>query len=254
MSALAAIAGWIAAGGLLGLEVVHRHERSERAEALARVSHELRGPLTAIGLALTVGRRGRQSVGDEVAPAAGLGAVELELQRAAAVLGDLDELAAGGRRVGMAPRRLEAVPLDELLAASARGWAAAAVARGAQLHAPRPAARPAVVLGDPARLAQATGNLIANAVEHGGGVVRVVCRCRGEAVRIEVSDDGPGLPSPVEELVRRPRAGCGRRGRGLAIAAEIAAGHGGRLSAVPSRTGARLVLELPAHRAPPQGP
>ena len=254
MSALAAIAGWIAAVALLGLEVMRRRERSECAEALARVSHELRGPLTAIGLALTAGRRGRQSGGGTVAPAGPLGAVELELRRAAAVLSDLDELAAGGRRVGIAPRRLEAVALDELLAASAPGWAAAALARGAQLHPPRPAARPAVVLGDPARLAQAAGNLIANAVEHGGGVVRVGCRCRGEAVRIEVSDDGPGLPAPVEELVRRPRAGRGRRGRGLAITAEIAAGHGGRLSAAPSRTGARLVLELPAHRVPPQGP
>lgn len=248
MSALAAIAGWIAAAGLLGLELVRRRERDERAEALARISHELRGPLTAIGLGLTAERRGRQSVGGQVALPASLGAVELELRRAAAVLGDLDAIAGGGHRVPMAPRTLEAVALDELLAASVAGWAAAAAARGARLEPPLPAVHPAVVLGDPARLAQATGNLIANAVEHGRGVVRVRCRCRADAVRIEVSDAGPGLPAPVEDLIRRPRAGRGSRGRGLAIAAEIAAGHGGRLSAAPSVTGARLVLELP--RAP----
>ena len=59
-------------------------------------------------------------------------------------------------------------------------------------------------------------------------------------------DEGPGLPAPVAELVRLPRAGRGRRGRGLAIAAEIAARHGGRLAAAPAAGGGRVVLELPA--------
>jgi len=67
-------------------------------------------------------------------------------------------------------------------------------------------------------------------------------------VRIEVRDDGPGLPAPVADLARRPRAGRGERGRGLAIAADIAARHGGRLSAAPSPHGACLALELPLHR------
>jgi len=177
VSAAAAIVGWVAAGGLLGFEVLRRREQ---AEALTRLSHELRGPLTAIGLALTAERRGRQSVGGGLSPPASLGAVELELRRAAAVLGDLDALAAGERRAGAAPRTLEPVALDELLAASVRGWAAAAAVHGVQLLPPAPAGGAAVVLGDPARLAQATGNLIANALEHGGGVVRVRCRCRSD--------------------------------------------------------------------------
>jgi signal transduction histidine kinase len=75
--------------------------------------------------------------------------------------------------------------------------------------------------------------------------VRGGCAPLGRA-RIEVVDTGPGLPAPVEELTRRRRAGRGARGRGLAIAAAVAASHGGRLAAEPSRRGARLVLELPA--------
>jgi two-component system sensor histidine kinase QseC len=103
------------------------------------------------------------------------------------------------------------------------------------------------VWGDRLRLAQATGNLIANAIEHGGGTVLVhgCCAQPGRA-RIEVIDTGPGLPAPVAELTRRRHRGHGVRGRGLAIAAAVAASHGGRLAAAPSRRGARLVLELPA--------
>jgi signal transduction histidine kinase len=75
--------------------------------------------------------------------------------------------------------------------------------------------------------------------------VRVRGRADGARVRIEVIDDGPGLSAPVAALARRPRAGRGRRGRGLAIAAEIAARHGGRLAAAPAAGGGRVVLELP---------
>jgi signal transduction histidine kinase len=89
------------------------------------------------------------------------------------------------------------------------------------------------------------GNLIATAIEHGGGEITVRGRLDHGAIRIEVVDDGPGLPAPVAELARRPRAGRGRRGRGLAIASAVAVAHGGRLAAAPSERGARLVLELP---------
>ena len=106
--------------------------------------------------------------------------------------------------------------------------------------------------GDRLRLAQVTGNLIANAIEHGGGVVEVHGHGDRTRARVEVSDSGPGLPAPVAELVRagsRGRGGRGRRGRGLAIAAAIAADQGGRLAVAPSMRGARVVLELPAGRA-----
>ena len=108
----------------------------------------------------------------------------------------------------------------------------------------------AIVRGDRVRLAQAVGNLVANALEHGDGRVQLQARAHGDRVRIEVADEGPGLPAPVGDLTRRPRAGRGRRGRGLAIAADIADRHGGRLVAAPSARGARIALELPTWRDP----
>ena len=145
---------------------------------------------------------------------------------------------------------LEVVALDELAAVSAAAWSAFARGFDAELLPPPPTAGPALVLGDRARLAQATGNLIANALEHGGGQVRVRCRALDSAVRIEVSDHGPGLPAPVESMVRRRRGWHergGRHGHGLRIAASVAAAHGGRLCAAPAEVGARLVLELPRY-------
>jgi signal transduction histidine kinase len=106
----------------------------------------------------------------------------------------------------------------------------------------------AVVLADPFRVAQAVANLVANAAEHGGGLVRLRVTRAGERVWIEVADDGPGLPAPVPALVACARARRGRRGHGLAIAGAIAEQLGGRLTAMPAPSGARLVLDLPAAR------
>ena len=111
------------------------------------------------------------------------------------------------------------------------------------------AAPPTAVLADPLRIAQACANLVGNAAEHGGGVVRVRVRATGEFVRIEVADDGAGLPASVAALTASARARHGRRGHGLAIAAAIAEHHGGRLAAAPSDRGARLMFEVPAARA-----
>jgi len=162
------------------------------------------------------------------------------LRRAGLALDDLHAARAGCR----ARDRLETVPVAELLRDAVAVWRPVARARGRDLRLEwRPA--DAAVRGDRLRLAQACGNLLANAIEHGNGPVRVRSRAAGARVRIEVIDDGPGLPAPVAALARRPRAGRGPRGRGLAIAAEIATRHGGRLAAAPAAGGGRVVLELP---------
>jgi signal transduction histidine kinase len=234
-------------------------------ELVARTSHELRGPLAAARLGLHPGPGGAGL------SEARLRAIDLELATAALALEDLSRL--GSRSVLPARFRFsersrfrrsyrsqtragvglsrgtasapEPVDLAALVHDSVEAWRAAAGAAGAELRLTPPDGAPARAWGDRLRLAQAVGNLIANAIEHGGGEVEVRCRPAGPCVRVEVLDGGPGLPAPVAELVARPRAGRGARGRGLAIAAGVAARHGGRLAAAPSEQGARLVLELP---------
>jgi signal transduction histidine kinase len=103
-----------------------------------------------------------------------------------------------------------------------------------------------LIRGDRVRLAQAIGNLVANALEHGAGAVALSARPSAGRVRIEVADEGPGLPAPVDALLARAGGAGARRGHGLAVAADVAARHGGRLVASAGEGGARVALELPA--------
>jgi signal transduction histidine kinase len=233
-----AAAGWgaAAAGVLSALRL--RQALAVRNEVVARACHEVRGPLAAARLGLSLGQRtGSLS-------ASRLGALDQELERAARAIADLDR-----SQRGSAKSERAAVDVHGLLSASVMAWEATAEAKGTSLGL-RCAGGPVLVRGDRVRLAQAVGNLIANALEHGGGPVELRAGSDGAMARVEVLDAGSGLDAPVSELIRGGRGGG--RGRGLAIAAAIAAEHGGRLSSAPSEGGARLVLTLPL--AVPQRP
>jgi signal transduction histidine kinase len=229
--------GWLAA---VVVAVAAWRLLNVRMEAVARACHELRGPLTAARLGLQLGSDPRPL------SAARLRAIDLELGRASLALDDLG--AARGRRPLL--RRVEEIDVRELIGDSVEAWRATADRGAIELreHWSGPDVR---VCGDRLRLAQATGNLIANAIEHGAGTVEVRGRWERGCARIEVCDGGPGLPAPVAQLARQAQGGRGRRGRGLAIATAVAEAHGGRLAAAPAERGARLVLEIPASQPRP---
>jgi signal transduction histidine kinase len=231
--------GWITAAGVA---VVAWRAHAGVLEAVARTCHELRGPLTAARLGLALGVR------DGRLPPFSLRAIDLELERAGLAVDDLARAGRWGPRARLsclAAGHLEDVDLHALLARSVEAVRGAAAQYGARVTL-RPGHAVVFVRADRLRLAQAVGNLLVNAIEHGGGEVEVGMGSDGRTVRVEITDAGPGLPAPVAELARRARGGRGRRGRGLAIALAIAYEHGGRLAAAPSERGARLVLELSA--------
>ncbi|HEY4279496.1 MAG TPA: HAMP domain-containing sensor histidine kinase [Conexibacter sp.] len=236
MSALNA-SGWLVA---LMTAVGWRVMLTRRMELVARACHELRGPLTAARLAAQLAGRG---LGVSRSVRGPLEAIDLELSRARLALDDLAAAQHGGR----AEERASTFDIGVLLVDVAEAWRAFAATHDVRIRLEQPPGR-VLVSGDRTRLAQACGNLLANAIEHGspaGSEVVVRARAGVHTARIEVLDEGPGLPAPVAELVRRPRGGRGTRGRGLAIAADVAARHRGRLAAAPCDQGARLVLELP---------
>ena len=230
MSAAVLWAWLVAAAAVTAAALAWRELRRGR-ELVARACHELRGPLTAAHLAL------HASDG----PGARLAAIDLELKRAGRALDDL----AAARNGRQAADRAEIVDVGELLAYQAATWEAIAPVFGCELRIGA-VAPDVLVRGDRVRLAQAVGNLVANALEHGAGTIEVSARAAAGRVRIEVSDQGGGLPEPVADLARRPRGGRGPRGRGLAIATEFVGRHGGRIVSAPSARGARLAIEMPA--------
>jgi signal transduction histidine kinase len=240
MSSAATLAGWFAAGLAAALMVAVRRSLGTRMEAVARACHELRGPLTAARLGLSFGERSGELSAER------LRAIDTELSRATLALQDLADLGQGGPRL----RELERVELSALMTDSVRAAAGLADELGASMSSRWDG--PAVTIwGDRLRLAQALGNLIANAVEHGGGPVSVDGAVGEDVVRIAISDGGLGLPAPVTELIRRPRRGRGTRGRGRASAGASAEAHGGRVAAAPSDGGGRVALELPVPPAAP---
>jgi len=87
--------------------------------------------------------------------------------------------------------------------------------------------------------------------------VEVFARSDGEAVRVEVSDRGPGIPISLRDRLFRPferLSGEGKKpstGLGLALSRQLALGMGGELSFVPRPGGGSVFrLELPAAPCP----
>jgi signal transduction histidine kinase len=190
-------------------------EAKEREKTfLAEVSHELRTPLTVL-----LGHLERLPKSPESLEA--LRRTALHLNR---LVEDLLALARGEVERNLNPH---VVDLWDLLQEVARE-------QGVRAEGER-----AEVLGDPDRLLQLFRNLVHNGVR-AAGPQGVRLRLRKEAgwARVEVEDEGPGIPEDLlPHLFQRFAKGPGGgTGLGLAIARQIAQAHGGEIG-VESRPG-----------------
>jgi signal transduction histidine kinase len=234
------MSGWVlfASGTLVGALVTGvvavRVARRCR-KALSAPVHELRGALAAIQLGLlALERRGPAAmIRDRI------DALRMQAERAHVAVEDVDDIRLAGRS---AAGRLELVEAGAVVRRRVAAWSGLAETRrrGVELRWP---IGPAVVRADPGRLGQALDNLIVNALDHGGGTVRVTGTFKGQTVRIAVADQGPGITRPLREAMHSPWHG--RHGHGLAVAARVAELHGGRLMAAGGRLGSRVEIEIP---------
>jgi two-component system osmolarity sensor histidine kinase EnvZ len=106
----------------------------------------------------------------------------------------------------------------------------------------------------PNALRRALSNLVMNAAVHGERVEMAAVARQAGGVEISVDDDGPGIPAEQHEEAFKPfsRLDGSRNqnrkgvGLGLAIARDVARGHGGdiRLERSPAG-GLRALLRLP---------
>ncbi len=179
----------------------------------AHASHQLRTPLTGLRLRLENLLDGPRDEGVTQAMA--------EVDRLQRTIDDLLSLA---RDV---PRHSEPLDLASLLDEVRETWHAALAARGRPLRI-RVATDLPVTYVSTAAVRQILGVLLENAAVHGGGTVTVSVRDAGDALAIDVGDQGPCVDRPSEELFRRRADGAGH-GIGLAMARSLAEAEGGRL-------------------------
>ena len=88
----------------------------------------------------------------------------------------------------------------------------------------------------------------AGAVGNGPPSVSITAERSQNGVRIEVSDNGPGIPEPMRAQLFaafHATTRIGGSGLGLAIAADLVRAHGGSLRLLPGGTGAHFEILLP---------
>jgi len=220
-----------------------------RADFVSLVSHELRSPMAAvIGAARTLQERWRTLSPEQ--REAFLALIADETNRLAALIGDV--LDTSRIEAGTFSYSFSDVDLARLLrdAVDTASVGQDEVRIRAELAPHLPAVR-----GDRERLRQVITNLIDNAIKYSpaGDAVEVRAEQENGAVRISVSDRGPGIPHDQQRLIfekfgRAEIPGSSKPGTGLGlfIARSIAEAHGGTLD-VRSRPddGATFTLTLP---------
>jgi signal transduction histidine kinase len=218
-----------------------------RRDLVANVSHELRTPIGALRAKL-------ENLVDGIEPVE-RGTLEPMLRQAER-LGSLVEqlLDLSKLEAGVVPLERTNFMAAALLEQVVEEWRSRAELRDVRLEAEvEPASL--VLNGDEGRLRQVVANLVANAVRHSprGGRVLVRAGGRDGVVRLEVVDEGPGIPAGDEQRVferfYRPdparSAGDGGTGLGLSIARWIVDLHGGTIRTQPAEPhGCRMVVEL----------
>ena len=204
----------------------------QRTTLLASVSHDLRTPLTRLKLELALADAGPR--------------VEAMKHDLAEMEHMIDEYLAFAR--GEGGEALERVALAPLLDEVGEG----AVRAGAEVDVEADSAL--AVIARPNAIKRALSNLVLNAAAHGEHVKLAARRTPAGGVEILVDDDGPGIPperfeeafTPFGRLDEARNQNEKGVGLGLAIARDVARGHGGEVTLDRSPLGGlRAVIRLP---------
>lgn len=222
-------------------------------EFIAVVSHELRTPLTSIKGALGLIASGKLGTltenGVEMARIACENTQRLELL--VNDLLDINKIQLAGASLKMAP-----VALHDLIDKVLRTNQPYADKSNIEFVRVPDTLGEVRIFGDENRLIQVLTNLLSNAIKYSstGGQVRVSVREEEQAIRVSVSDDGPGVPLEYQPHVFEKFSQAdasdtrqqGGTGLGLAISKEIVERHGGRIGfeSTPGQ-GATFHFDLP---------
>ncbi len=244
-------------GAMRGM-VAALYDRIEGNEQFAAdVAHEIKNPLASLRSAVVTMRSAKREDQREQL----LAVIEHDVRRLDRLISDISNAS----RLDSELVREEEAAFDllKMLSNIATHFREEANARNVEFITDLPA-KPIIVQGLEARLAQVFVNLISNAVSfcEAGDAVRVWARKRENRVLVVVEDTGPGIPEQAIQKIfnrfysERPVGQFGNHsGLGLAISKQIVEAHGGVIWAENIRPtdadmmseplGARFVVGLP---------
>ncbi len=215
-------------------------------------AHEMKTPLAVIEATAAAVMDGVYQPDDRH-----LGTIRTQARLLSRIVDDLRTISLADS--GALPLSRGRVPLADIVGAIGTTFEARAAARGATLTATAPPSARLVVSADRDRVLQAIAAMVDNAIRYtpAGGHITVTGGASPSSAamaRIEVLDDGPGVPAEGLKFVfdrfyqadpGRDRA-AGTSGLGLAIARAIAEAHGGRTGVENlAAGGAKFWLEIP---------
>jgi signal transduction histidine kinase len=243
----------------IGRNAAEAGRRAGAEEMVTVLAHDLRNYLSPLTMRLeTLRLRARQEAREADAGDAE-GALRA-VRRLADLVADLLDVARIDQ--GLFQMRLDQVDLGALVSEAAAEFSTP----GQPVQVTVQAGAPPRVAADAARLRQCIDNLIANAVQKSpkGAAVAVFVTAAGEPrlgafAKVEVIDEGPGIPEEMlphvfERFVTGKRHDGGL-GLGLYLAKRIAELHGGDLTAQSEAgKGARFILTLPLAALPQEAP
>ena len=225
-------------------ELSQRQALAAVGEFAAGLAHEVRNPLTAVGISM-------QRIQEELPE--GSRAQDL-LKRALGEIDRVNRSVTGALRVARSGSvKLETIDVRQPIDAALHAAGPELEAHGVEASFPVPLEAPIWVKGDGVALEQLLLNLFLNAAQatEPGGLVSVVVSRDAETV-VVVKDTGQGIPAEDLERITEPFFSTRPRGTGLglAIAQRIAQAHGRGLEfeSAPG-IGTTVKLYLPA--APP---
>jgi signal transduction histidine kinase len=207
------------------------------------IAHDLRTPMMRLRTRL---EQARLETGDPTVRAR----IDAAVAEADQLLATFNSLLRLARIEAGADADDAAVALDEVAADAVELWQAVAEQQGQSIVA---RIAPARVRGDRDLLFQLLSNLLDNAVKYGGrdGRIHVLVARDGDAVRLEIGDEGPGIPPELHERVfdRFVRGDSHRgtpgTGLGLSVVRAIAIRHHAELRLQSQGPGLRVLLRFP---------
>jgi signal transduction histidine kinase len=225
-----------------------RESERLKSDLVNTVSHELRTPLSGV-LGFTKLLLSRDF--DTETRRHYLGIVDAQARRLSQLIDDFLDV----RRIeeGRFERAPEPVDLGTLLRDEAMLYSLQSQDHELALDLPE---KPLPVMGNPDRLRQVIGNLLSNAIKYSpqGGLVRVTAGVHDDAVRVEVHDEGVGIPAQQQSRIftkffraDAATSGIPGTGLGLAVSRDIIESHGGQIgfSSTEGR-GTTFFVELPS--------